>query len=260
MRSTNSSPSIAELLDRWQRQFVSRKQPCRMRAGRLAALGYLTNGPVRQGLVPIEQLLLVVLHAELPQPATKLAGFSAERIEWGVEWGGPARNRFAKDLALEPKIGARGPRLDLRRVLLVQLALQLERELSRHARFPRLPIARRFRLPPLWAGFRPMDAKKLAGDGPEFAAACRQSSKRPGQLLSGARRAHHGLTLLPLDWVSHAWQQAVDVFADVGKFPKRQVVRPAGPEGLIGYRGASHFNLHDLRFGSRPAAQSLACA
>jgi len=50
-----------------------------------------------------------------------------------------------------------------------------------------------------------------------------------------------------MDWVSHAWQEAVDVYSDLTGFPLRQAfpVRSL-PGALRGYRGAIEYDF----FGS----------
>jgi hypothetical protein len=51
--------------------------------------------------------------------------------------------------------------------------------------------------------------------------------------------------------VSHCWQQAVAVFADLGRFPKRQVFAMHSPaDDLVGHQGAAAFNFWNSRFGS----------
>lgn len=261
MRSTLSPSDAASLIGRWRQQVSESSRLENPRMQGLAALGYLTNGPVQHGLIAIEHLVLVVLHAAPERGEFPLVGFSAEPVQWGVAWGGPIRNPFLKDLALEPAVGARGRRLDLSRRRLVELGLQLERDLRRGGRSRRLPLRRRVSLPRLWAGVRLADAHRLQGDGPEFANACRQSDNTPRELFRQAARHHQGLTLLPLDWISHRWQQFVAVFAELGRFPQRQVFRVRDPQhDLAGYRGASHFDFYDSRF-QRPAhAPQLACA
>jgi hypothetical protein len=236
------------LLDRWQRQTRHLRRSHHPRRRRLAALGYLIHGPLRQDLIPIDRFTLVVLSTS-PDDSLTLAGFSAERVEWGVIWGGSARNRFAKDLALRPTVGGRGARLNLAQFRLVHLALQLQSELSRHALHPQLPITGHFKMPRLWAGFRASHARQILGDGPELAAACREARRPPETLLAQSRRTHPGLILFPLDWVSHAWQQMIELFVEVKGFPKRQAFQLRdGEESLAGYQGASEFNLQETRF------------
>lgn len=261
MRSTLRVADAELFIGRWRRQVADRSNLPHRRMQRLAALSYLANGPVRQGLIAIKDLLLVVLHAATPRRELVVAGFSAESVEWGVAWGGPTRNPFLKDLALEPAVGARGRRLDLSRLRLVELALQLERDLRRAGISRRWPVRRRIILPRLWAGLRRSDASNVQGDGPELAEACRQTGKAPQDLLREAGRNYQGLTLLPLDWVSHRWQQFVEVFAEIGRFPRRQVCRLRDADhDLSGYRGASEFNFSESRFQRRPQPRQLACA
>lgn len=249
MRSNPAAADAALLIARWQQQIGQRGNSQHRQMQRLAALGYLANGPVCQGFIALQHLVLVVLHAEPRQGEFALAGFSAAPVEWGVAWGGPMRNPFLKDLALEPAAGARGRQLDLSRRRLVELGLQLERDLRRAGRSRRLPLRRRLSLPRLWAGVWAADAHELQGDGPEFANACRRSGNTPRELFRQAARNHQGLKLLPLEWISHRWQQFVAVFAELGRFPQRQVFRLRDPQhDLAGYRGASHFDFYDSRF------------
>jgi hypothetical protein len=239
----------SDLLECWRHQFANQRSRNIQRRLRLAALGYLVKGPIRHALVQVEHLILVVLRTEQLDPGMRLTGYSAQRVEWGVDWGGPKHNPFAKDLTLEPRQGARGWRLDLACGELVRLGLRLERELERHARIRQLPVRRRVELPRLWAGFRLSEAREFKGDGPEFDAACRQTGKIPRQLFTDARKSHQGLLLFPLDWVSNRWEQAVSVFADLDRLPRRQVIRVGDPvNDLAGYRGAAHFDLLQSRF------------
>ena len=47
------------------------------------------------------------------------------------------------------------------------------------------------------------------------------------------------------------WQQAVALFADLERFPRRQVLRLQNlADGLVGYQGAAEFNFFDSRFRS----------
>ena len=100
------------LLDQWRHRFGGRRRRHR-RPRPLAALGYLAHGPVLEGLVEIEKLLLVILH-DAPighgQQMLRLAGFGAARVPWGIKWGGPS-SRFLKNLLLQPVPGGPGLRL-----------------------------------------------------------------------------------------------------------------------------------------------------
>ncbi len=148
--------SQSSLVVRWQHRFAGRRRT-RAQPRPLAALGYLVNGAVMDGLVEIENLVLVVLYDEAMDSgrrALRLAGFGGARMPWGVTWGGPDQSRFFKDLLLRPIPGARGLRLDASRTKLLQLAMQLDRQLQRYSRRPCLVRRQRPRLPQLRAGFR----------------------------------------------------------------------------------------------------------
>jgi hypothetical protein len=64
-------------------------------------------------------------------------------------------------------------------------------------------------------------------------------------LLEHLRRDHLGLVLHPLAWVSHHWQQAVAVFADLEQFPRRQVFHLRQPsDDLVGFQNAAEFDFY----------------
>jgi hypothetical protein len=242
-------------LDQWRQRFGGSRRLHRQ-ARSLAALGYLTHGPVLDGLVEIDRLTLVVLFDE-PLPggslALRLAGYAAQCIPWGVRFGGPDQCRFLKNLLLQPVQGARGYRLDLAATDLLGLGLRLDRELDRHARCLPEQVRSRIQLPKLWAAFRPQDAAEITGDGPELAAYAQRTGRPESHLLKRLCREHFGLVLYPLAWVSHHWHRFATIFADLQDFPRRQVFRlHRMPEDLIGFRDAAEFDLFDSRF-RRPA-------
>jgi hypothetical protein len=243
----------SSLIARWKHRFGGQHRN-RAQPRPLAALGYLVNGPVIEGLVEIENFVLVVLYdAPLAagRLALRLAGFSGARMPWGVAWGGPQQSKLFKDLLLRPLPGARGERLDANRPRLLGLALQLERELRRRSRRRCSCRRRRLQLPRLWAGFRASVAGQITGDGPELAAEARGTGKPAGQLLEEARRTQEGLTLYPLPWVSHQAEIASAVFADLEGFPRRQVFGLRRlPEDLQGFQGAAQFDFFASRFQS----------
>lgn len=217
--------------------------------GNCGALSYLNEGSIERGLIPLEELTLVVVCGNLQQPGRWLSGYSAEQVPWGVFWGGVNRHRFLKDLTLPPKIGARGARLDLRQARLTELALQLSQLLDER-RSQQLPqIQKRLELPRLWAGFDRAFAGRIRGSGPELSRQSLRRGKSAQALFASARRFHRGLTLYPLDWVSHRWRDIVCVFADLGHFRKRQVfLLPDPAQDLVGFRGAAEFDLFSSRF------------
>jgi hypothetical protein len=211
-------------------------------------MGYLANGPVIDGLIEVEDLTLALLYDEqLPHGhcALRLAGYCGARIPWGVRFGSPDQCKFFKDLSLQPVPGARGYRLDLDDQDILSVGLGLEREMDRCARYRHRCIREQVYLPKLWAGFQPADAAGIYGDGPELAAYASRTGKSPRYLLERLRRDCLGLAVYPLPWVSHHWQQAVAVFTDLGRFPKRQVFRLRQlPDDLVGFQGAVEFDLH----------------
>ena len=218
----------------------------------MAGLGYLASGPVLDGLIEIEKLLLVVLYDEptdVGRCPLRLAGFSGAAVPWGARWGGPEQSKFVKDLGLQPVPHARGRRIDVTDSELLELGLQLQRQLERHAHCRWLPVRQQVQLPRLWAGFRRSDVPKITADGPELAAVCRRRRKSARRLLDATRRTHVGLVLYPLPWVSHHWQQAALLFADLRSFPKRQVFSVGHlPGDLQGYQGAVEFDFFNSRF------------
>jgi hypothetical protein len=209
---------------------------------------------VLEGLIELEKLLLVVLYDASTgrgQHAVRLAGYAGARVPWGVQWGGAEQCRFLKNLLLQPVANGPGLRLSTTSTELLHLGLRLDRELERHVRHPALPLRQQLRLPCLWAGFKHADADGITGDGPELEAYSRRTGKSADRLLEGIRREYFGLSLHPFPWVSHHWQQAVAVFADLTRFPRRQVFCLRQPAAdLVGFQDAAQFDLRHSRFHS----------
>ena len=233
-------------LDQWHKRLGGGRGR-RIQPRPLAAFGYLTNGPVIDGLVEVENLHIVILCDEEIRPghyALRLAGYSGSRVPWGVRFG-PENCQFRKDLRLQPVPGGRGYRLDLADEELLVLGLDLHRQRERCARFRQRQVREQLVLPKLWAAFRTDDAIGITGDGPELAAYAARTGKLPQHLLEHLRRDHGGLVLYPLAWVSHCWQQAIAVFADLERFPNRQVFHLRQPsDDLVGYQDAAEFDFH----------------
>ena len=232
-------------LDQWRQHLGGRRRRAQPRP--LAAMGYMANGPVIDGLIAIEKLTVILLYDEPIRPghcALRLAGYSGSRVPWGVRFGGPENCRFCKDLRLQPVPGGRGYRLDFANAELLVLGLQLERELDRCTRHRQRPVREEVCLPKFWAGFRPAEVADITGDGPELAAYAAHRQIAPAAAGTPARD-HLGIAIFPGCWVSHHWQQAVAVFADLERFPKRQVFRLRQPsDDLIGYQDAVEFDFH----------------
>ena len=159
------------LLDRW-RQRLGGQHHRHAQPRPLAALGYLANGPVIDGLIAVENLTVTLLYDEPIRSghcALRLAGYSGSRVPWGVRFGGPQHCRYVKDLRLQPVLGAQGYRLDLASTELLALGLSLERELDRHARYRQrqvreqaLPAEALGRIPP---GGRGQHHRRRPGTG-----------------------------------------------------------------------------------------------
>jgi hypothetical protein len=97
-------------LDQWRKRLGGRRYR-RTEPRPLAALGYLANGPVIDGLVEVENLTILLLYDALIRPghcALRLAGYFGSRVPWGVRFGGPENCQFFKDLRLQPVPGGRG--------------------------------------------------------------------------------------------------------------------------------------------------------
>jgi hypothetical protein len=149
---------------------------------------------------------------------------------------------------------------------LLTLGLGLERELDRHARYRQGQVREQVLLPKLWAGFPVADAASITGDGPELAAYAARTGRSPQRLLEHLRRDHLDMACYPLAWVSHLWEKAAAVFADLEQFPRRQVFLLRHPaDDLVGYQGAAEFDFMEGRFrqrahdGNRRPATAAAC-
>ena len=238
-------------VQRWRRR-IGKRHRYDAYSRPLAALGYLATGPVIQNLIEIKKLMLVVLHDEPIRNgvrALRLAGFTGAAVPWGARWGGPGQSVLYKDLRLRPMLGARGLRLDAGNTELFDLGLALERVIHQYASNRIVPAWNRFQLPRLWACFRPTDAVRIDGDGPELERASRRQGIPPQALFRKTARAYFGLTLYPLEWVSHEWQRAVGVFVDMEGFPTRQVIRMTWPgTDLVGCHDATQYDFYHSRF------------
>jgi hypothetical protein len=239
-------------MDLWRERLGGRRRRNTFRP--LVAMGYLAQGPVIEGLIEIEKLLMVVLHdepARRDQINLRLAGFVAQRVPWGVAWGGVDNCRFLKNLRLQPVPNGPGLRLSTTSTDLLRLGLQLDRDIELHVRYRRRLKRQQLQLPKLWAGFRGADVDKITGDGPELESYCCRTGRSPSQSLQRIRRQYFGLSIYPLAWVSHHWEQAVSVVADLDRYPKRQVFPLHRlPDDLVGFHGAAQFDFYNTRFST----------
>jgi hypothetical protein len=246
------SQTSTSLLQTWFSRVGSRRHRASVRP--FAALGCLVSQPAIHGLVPLEKVVLVVLHDE-PRPngqiALRLSGYRGTRLPWGVAWGGHYGSVLYKDLRLTPRLDATGVRLDPANEGLLRLALNLENRLHA-AHCHGAPTKTEFRLPRLWAGFRPADAATITGQGPELDTASQHRRVAPQTLFRRLTRAHGDYVLYPADWVSHESKRVQAVFADIGGFPARQTISITDlAVDLVGYAGAVQYDLYDSRFRER---------
>lgn len=252
MRVSPHPDVCQDLLDGWRRQIARRARRRHCQPRRLGAIGYLTSGPALDGLIELQNLVLTVLY---DQPcghqsvAVRAAGFAAEIVPWGIEWGGPEKSRFLKNLTQRPARGARGRCIDLASTKLLELALELDRQVERRSRRRYLPIRRQLRLPSHWVGFHKSAASELTFEGPELERFCLRINGSVQDAVERKRREHYGLVLYPLEWVSHVLQSAVTVFADLNRTPACQVFQLHCPsKDLVGYSGAVKFDFYSTRF------------
>ena len=193
---SNVEPSLSDL---WRRQIGHRHHNRDPRP--LAALGYLTNGPVIEDLIEIDKLVLVVVHDETAtrgNTMARVAGYSGCPIPWGIRWGGADGSLFVKNLLLQPMAGARGQRLDTASESLLRLALQFDRDMERHLLYGRRCKGPQLRLPKLWAGFRSADVAHIEPGGPELAEHCARTGRSADDAMAAIQRSYFGLLLFRL--------------------------------------------------------------
>jgi hypothetical protein len=238
-------PTSDQLLTKWQRQVACRRNYVHNRHPRSsAAFGYLTCGPVVDDFIEVENLVVTMLFDDASDPLfrkIRLDGYKASRVPWGIQWGGAENNCFCKDLSLAPRYGGRGSVVDLANDKLLRLGLQLDRL----AYYVENPKRHCFYLPKLWAGFRAKDALLLVGSGPELERAATRARTSPQKMMNRLCRSYSGLVLYPFDWVSQHWEKTVAVFADLRRYPEKQVFRLNNPaDDLCGFQGASQFDFY----------------
>jgi hypothetical protein len=250
-----ATPSVIYSAGQWRRQILAYRDPQSIvaRAGFVAA-SFIGCGNESSAFVEIERVSVVLLfeefsadHARPERVPLRLVGYRASRVPHGVQWGGEDNSQLFKDLTLAPQFGARGQRIDRRKLELLSLARKLNCRLNRAARHPAAPWSG-LRLPPMWAGFRQNEAGNLVGNGPEFEELRRHHGVSATALFQGATRHVFGLILYPLDWVSGQLKHVTGIFAELRPSLQRQTCRMVRlPVGLIGYQGASAFDFYSSR-------------
>ena len=228
------------------------KQAVFRQSDRLAAMSVLTKGPLHEGLIPLRRVLFVVLYDEdagWSPPRTRLAGYSARRVPWGVRCGGAQDCQFDKDANLRPKPRAVGWRMDSRHRAVLRTARQLRKAVACRGDLSDDAIPTQIQLPEFWAAFGPRDVDRIHGDGPELLGEVHTTGQSAAELMRARRRDHNGLTLFPLPWVSHLWERFRAVFVDLADFPKHQVFELSDPAAdLCGFRAACEFDFFHSRF------------
>ena len=152
---------------------------------------------------------------------------------------------------LQPVSDGQGYRIDLADEAVLSLGLELERDLDLSAR-SRRQIRNCPYLPKLWAGFESDVAIGISIEGPELQAYAARVGRSRQYLMERLRRQHQGLTTYPLAWVSHHWRAAAAVFADLSRFPQRQVFRFERRDDLAGFHDAAEFNFLSHSSINRP--------
>ena len=225
-------------LDQWRQRLGGRHRRAQPRP--LATLSYLTNGPVIDGLIAGRKSHRgAALRRVDPSAAVCFAtcGILWQPRAWGVRFGGRANCRFAKDLMLQPVPGGEGYRLDWQTKNCWPWACNSTVNSAAPSAGARMAATAQ-----ALGGLPSDDAAGICGDGPELAAYVARVGKTPACLLERLRREHQDLTLHPLAWVSHHWQQAAAIFADLRQFPKRQVFCLQQRDSLNGFHGAAEFD------------------
>lgn len=252
--------SSASCATRWRREVAAQRAPhiISSRKG-FVALAFIDKSNSSAALIDIRKLLVVLLYegkcsskiGDRSSTPLRLSGYRIRQVLHGVQWGGEDNCCFFKDLSLTPRQGARGQRIDLCKSELLMLALRMNRRLGRAGRYP-AAHRRELRLPSLWTAFDASIARNLRPEGPEFEFASRKKGLNAATLFERTRRSMDGLTLLPLEWVSHAADIAVPIYAELRPCLLRQAMRIGSLErGLRGFQGASEYDLFSSTFRKR---------
>lgn len=252
LMTTLSLPiSPSPLVDRWQNQIGRRQRLGLTETRPLAALDFAVHGGADGTLVPVERLVIRLLYDAPDGDGLRFAAYGTRRIPWGVALGGIESHRLERNAALEPLAWARRERLDASDGWLLRQVLRMDRRIERHQRSGKVIDRTRPALPSFWAAFPRDVASRIDGDGPELTGLVHESGRSTGELLAEARREYRGRVLFPLAWVSHHWESAAEVYADLRGLAWRQLFRLGTPaESLVGFRGACQFDFVSNRFAT----------
>jgi hypothetical protein len=223
-------------------------------------MSYLAEVPVVDGLISVERLVFVLLQREdQPTRCLHLRAFCGGRIPWGVMWGGARHCRLDQRLYPDSTTVIDERPAVIRDARLSALIMRLDRELQQLTGCAQPRRFQKLRLPRLWAAFDAHSTGSVIGDGPEFQSRLQQTGGSASQTLHRSQRRHRGLTLFPLPWVSHLWQQFTAVFADVSRFPRYQLFLGNSPSSVLqGYYGAAEFDFSPNNRGSSTSRRGRA--
>ncbi len=245
-------------LDPWRRRFGGQRR--QIEHPRHAALGYMAEGPVENNLIEVGKLTIVILYPcqiRSGLDALRLAGFSGTPRPVGCPLGrrrsvplpeGSPASAGARWTGAAAECGRRGsvdPGASNSTASGTVPCIMASR-----------PCGNRFNCPssgPVSIGLRRPASPATA---PNWRPTVGRAGRSPEEQFHRLRRDHHDLVLWPLAWVSHHWRQAVTIYADLDRFPRRQVFRLENlPDDLAGFQGAAEFDFAS-RFNSGPQQRS----
>jgi len=86
-------------------------------------------------------------------------------------------------------------------------------------------------------------------EGPELIGMMHAVGMTSQQLMNRTKRQHDGLDLYPMEWTSHRWMDAKQIFVEIASVPEIQVLRCTDPcETLVGFRGAVGFDFQSTAY------------
>ena len=252
---------IRQMEGRWRRYALELFGDCSQNSLRgCAGVSFVDQSRISDCYAELQRVSIKVMYLDEPNhnlaercgpAAVRVSAYRCSIVPHGIQWGGPDQCEHFKDLKLMPGCGARGERIDCRKGSLLRSALDFLDRIGSEIR--RRNIRDRICLPRAWGAYRASHVGRLAGEGPEFEEACEVTGLRGRELIRQTMRRFEGLYLVPADWVGTDLGNATTVFAEMAGFPRFQVVRIEDPRtDLLGYEGASHFDLYHSRFRRRP--------
>jgi hypothetical protein len=242
-----SCSSHRQLLRLWHRRIGCNWRWRETRGPRpFAGLSYLVSGPVpADHLVELRRLTVVAVHDEFNADhrlSIRVRLYTNSITCDGVNWGGAAACQADKDLGLRPHNGARGRRFTFRHAELLALSTHLDQLMQLCSKYPFFPRRRAPQLPPVWAPVSRAVASHLSVAAPALARLGREKD---------------GTILLPLESVLCCQEPVQHYYADLSRFPKRQVFAIEQPAfDLAGSVGPISFDFYSSRFApARPSCE-----